>query len=283
MSGPQDHRITTTTSSSATTKPVARKITPTASKTWKENLRRACLERARQRQRRRPSSNNNHDDDDNEDSSNMMMMVPAVRQMVEEELRQRSIAVRAPCFSDEPEPTNELSSMAMMDSDEQSNEIVVPKAQHFISEEELLELLEEMEQEMEREQASLVDDMLQRAENERQYLEEQVLDFQQWEEMHQHQDDAVPCPVCHEENLMFSGDGTMIVCPNSMDGSCSCSLQLCNNNTNNNLRTLHDLQDKLRQAYEEHSLHCHHFLTFSSQNGHLQASCSACSGSLQLV
>lgn len=168
----------------------------------------------------------------------------------------------------------------VVDSDDKSNENV-PKAQHFISEEELYELLEEIEREMEREQALLVDDMLERVENERQYFEESVIDFQHWEEMQHHQDDAVPCPICHQANLMLSGDGSMIICPNSMDGSCS--LELCNDPRNSNLQTLHDLRHKLQQVYEEHSLQCHHFLTFSSQNGRLQANCSACLSSVQLA
>ena len=279
----------------AATKTPAQKITPvTASKTWKENLRRACLDRARQRCRLL----------DYEDAASPAVKRttnPNIRQIIEEELREQSVAIRAPCFSDDQTDHNNQKNgdsstsaeniMMVLDQLGSDNEqgasenTKEPQAQHYISEEDLYELMYELEQEMELEKAFLVDDMLQNAENERRYLEEQVIDYEQWEEiMHPQSNDVVPCPVCHEENLVLTEDGRTIICPNTMDGLCSliipCSV---NKGSTNELTTLHDLQSRLRQAYEAHSLRCHHFLTFHMRDGQLCAYCLACAGSAQLV
>jgi len=264
-------------------KSVARKITPTASKTWKENLRRACLDRARRQRRQQLSTTNNNNESqqqqqqpDDEDC----LMSPA-RRMVEEELRQQAIGIRSPCLHQQEAVDHQMET-SLDEPDEQQNGTgdahsltAVPIAHHFISEEELFELLEEVEQEMQREQALHVDDILEMAQHEKAYLEEQVIDFEQWEEMHHQHDNTVPCPVCHESNLILSNGA--IVCPNTMDGSCS--LQLPSDNL-----SLEHFQDKLRSAFDEHSMHCHHYLTFWMENdGHLRANCSACSGTVQLV
>jgi hypothetical protein len=159
-----------------------------------------------------------------------------------------------------------------------------PTSHHWISEEELYELLEEVEQEMDREQDLLVDDIMQRAENERRYLEEQVHDYEQWEEiMDQQQDDFVPCPVCHADHLILTDNGQTIICPNTMDNCCSLIIPCASNRRNNERVTLRELQAILNQVYEAHSLHCQQSLTFHMQNGHLCANCSACAGSVQLV
>ena len=284
-------------STASTKTQAARKmITPiTASKEWKENFRRSCLHRARQRCRLL----------DYKDADSPAMKHTAnyddIRQIVEEELRERTVLIRAhSCFADGQTESNhqnygdyvraENSSMAIdptvFDEDQYAVENgKVPEAQHYISEEDLYELMNELEQEMEREQAFLVDDMLQKAENERRYLAEQVLDYEQWEEiMHPQSNDVVPCPVCHEENLVLADNGQTILCPNTMNGLCSLTISCCTTTANNNeLTTLHNLQARLRQAYEAHSLRCHHFLSFRMQDGQLWAYCSACAGSARVV
>lgn len=271
------------------TKTLPRKITNIAAgKLWKANLRLACLERARRRNRMLQ-----HDDI----ASPMVKLTTpyGVRQIVEEELRHQEVQIRASWFSDDHSTENHqtcddsctgnmvitVDDRASVDASGKLNE---PTAQHWISEEELYKLLEEVEQEMDREQDLLVDDIMQRAENERRYLEEQVHDYEQWEEiMDQQHDDVVPCPVCHADHLSVTDNGQTIICPNTMDGSCSLIIPCDSTRRNNEPVALHELQAILQQAYEAHSLHCQHFLTFHMHDGHLCANCSACAGSVQLV
>jgi len=234
----------------------ARKITPTASKVWKDNLRRACLDRARSRRRRNAPA----------------AAAAAARYMVEEELRQQGIALRSPCTTQD-----------LVESADQMMEVVtdVPKANHFISEDELFELLEEVEEEIERTEAERLDDMIQQVQNEQQYLEDQIVEYEKWEEnnkLAQAAADnrlAVPCPICQDENLLQS-DNHSIVCPNHMDGSCT--MQLDNADLN-----LIDLQAIIQAAFEAHSASCHDCLSFHICEGRLLATCAVCETLMTLV
>jgi hypothetical protein len=94
-----------------------------------------------------------------------------------------------------------------------------------------------------------------------------VADFEHWEESkreaEEQSDEPVLCPICQEANLLASftreGSGyfTTITCPNHMDGSCPLLLR-----TQHNL-TLQDLEERLREAYDQHSGYCSHDLSFT--------------------
>jgi Replication protein A interacting C-terminal len=255
----------------ATASAPARKITPIASKTWKENLRRACLERARRG--RKKLAENHHADSAIENENGL-----SVRCMVEDELRQRAIAIHSPCnegqFQLEPyrDPTERMDAL-----EESCTE--VPKAHHFITEEELFELLAEVEQEIERNEALHLDEMIELARHESEYLQDQVSDFERWEESKQQYNSdstiAVLCPLCHGENLIQTPD-LSILCPNRMDGSCSMQLD-------NAVLTLHDLEARMRTAFEEHALYCHNYMCCQIQEGQLRATCSVCDTMMEIV
>lgn len=252
----------------------ARKITPVASKTWKENLRRACLDRAR---RGRSCITTNILDQNNQVESNGVSA--AARDMIEDELRQREIAIHSLCSEDRFQLTrgHDPADCSMDTVEEEPlRDAEVPRANHFITEEELFELLAEVEEEIEREEALRLEE---RIRHEMEYLHDQVSDFERWEETKQQQDTplnvAVLCPICHEENLVQSLDRS-IVCPNCMDGSCSMQLD-------NIGLTLPELQERMRASLDEHSLYCHHYLSFNIQEGHLRATCSACDTRMEIV
>ena len=251
----------------------ARKITPVASKTWKENLRRACLDRAR---RGRSCITTNILDQNNQVENSGVSA--AARGMIEDELRQREIAIHSLCSEDRFQLTrgHDPADCSMDTVEEEPlRDAEVPRANHFITEEELFELLAEVEEEIEREEALRLEE---RIRHEMEYLHDQVSDFERWEETKQHDTPfsiAVLCPICYEDNLVQSSDRS-IVCPNYMDGSCSMQLESIG-------LTLPDLQERMRASLEEHSFYCHYCLSFHIQKGHLLATCSSCDTTIELV
>lgn len=265
------HRPSNTMTRKATTGPsLARKITPTASKTWKENLHRACLDRAR---RERTEKSVNRDNRANDDHGVFL----SARFMVEDELVQRAISVQSPCSDGGHlwDAANQTPA-GLMDSSRK----VDPFSNHFITEDELFELLAEVEQEIEREDALHLDEMIEIALHERDYLQDQVMDFERWEESKQQNEEidsamTVLCPICHDANLIQS-TGRSIVCPNRMDGSCSMNLD-------NVTIVLSELQEKISMAFEQHSFNCNNCLSFQIQEGHLRAICPDCVNVLEII
>ena len=333
-------------SSPSTSVPV-RKRTPTACKTWKEKLRLACIDRARQRRRhdhendgnghersgddyRRPS----HDFDG--DSSMAIQHLPPARAILEEELRQQGITVMSPCANmdsrndQQHSPSRDGSSRySQVDSpsaagftandsginahtrdiDDSNNNAI--HANHYISEEELFELLQEVEEEMQRSEEEMRQLLAREREHE---LEQQVQDFEE----HQAQEAAsidsslwnntvplaVLCPICKEANLSETMQGG-ILCPNHMDGSCPFELRAGNGDDARQhglTLTLETICQQLRYAYEQHALHCHDCLSFEvhdntmindeqqqqqqqgqAENTSLVAVCPACETRMQLV
>jgi len=220
----------------------ARKRTPVASKSWKENLRQACLHRVRQR-RSSPEALT-----DNED-----MLSP--RLLVEHELREHGVMLISPF------------------ADRNQQHFTPQVVDHHISEEELFELLQEVEEEMQRSDGLYLEEMIKNARDQEQYLENQIADYQQWEESKTVQASIqVLCPICQEANLTKTPNGD-IVCPNHMDGSCAFYL------ADKQGTSLFDLRERLRQAYEQHNAHhCQNSLCFeiTPETSELLALCSAC-------
>lgn len=310
-----------------------RKRTPTGSKTWKEKLRLACIDRARRRRRHdhdhdHPNDGNGQDynDSDNDrqrpsggeeidgDSSMMSigMQLPPARAILDAELRQQGITIMSPCIhmnsrnehqqqmnaysSSSPSRGASTSLYSQVDSpsaaaaatftanndsginddtsgtndygDDNDNNI---HANHYISEEELFELLQEVEEEMQRSE----EEMYQLLAREREYeLEQQVQDFEQQQEQEQEAAStdvslwnftaapvAVLCPICKEANLSETMQGG-ILCPNHMDGSCPFELRAGNGHGLALALTLENLCQQLRYAYEQHALYCHDYLSF---------------------
>ena len=220
----------------------ARKRTPVASKSWKENLRQACLYRARQR-RSSPEALTDQD-----------MLSP--RLLIEDELRQHGVKLISPC----------------MDRNQQQS-TPQKSVDHYISEEELFELLQEVEDEMQRSDAIHLEEMIEIARDEEQYLENQIADYELWEESKMIEGSPVQvlCPICQEANLTNTPNGD-IICPNHMDESCSFCL------AEGQPVSLFHLRQRLRQACEQHGAHCQNSLCFeiTSDTSNLIANCSVC-------
>lgn len=172
---------------------------------WKSKLKQACLERARKRQR-----------------SDEELASPSA--MIAHEMQQQRVRLQ---LDEDP----------MDDFDE---------AEYYcMTEDEWIELLEEVEEEMERAKAQWLDQVI---EDERNQIEQQVADFEYWQEA-DGEEEGVFCPVCKDASLSLSMDGS-IVCPNAMDGSCAVQLSYRPGLDLDTLRSL------LSSAYEQHGRHC---------------------------
>jgi Replication protein A interacting C-terminal len=214
-----------------------RRITPTSShKRWKESIRQACLARVRQRQ--------------------LQQHEETASEMIENELRRHSWRVQDDIMEGVVARSNDRQEAAL-------------RASHFLSEAELFELLEEVENEMQLNNEQHLEEILHQAQNEMQYWEHQVTDYEQWQSDQQKiESTAVLCPICQDANLTQHSDGS-ILCPNAMDGSCSARLTFDS--------SLPELQHMIRSTYEEHSLHCHNHLVFRvADDSRLVATCSSC-------
>jgi hypothetical protein len=128
----------------------------TPSPGWKESLRQACLDRARRKRRdlvMRKRRQLSFDDNDGAEDQ------PA-RMVVEEELRRRGVAIHSACFEEESTAISQecgIGSDPMMaamtqDYDEVEEPMDDPYSRsigdHFISEEDLFDLLQEVENEL---------------------------------------------------------------------------------------------------------------------------------------
>jgi hypothetical protein len=283
------------------------------------------------------------------DSSMSIQQLPSARAILEEELRQQGITVVSPCINMDnrneqqqqqrqlnaysaSSPSKDMSSRySQVDSpsaaaftandsginahtsgvntDDYNNAI---HANHYISEEELFELLQEVEEEMQRSEEEMYQMLARERENE---LEQQVQDF---EEQQQEQEaasinssswnNAVPlavlCPICKEANLSETMQGG-ILCPNHMDGSCPFELRAGNGDAHQHglALTLENVCQQLRWVYEQHALYCHDYLSFEvndtmihgeqqqqqqqqqgqAENTSLVAVCPSCETRMQLV
>jgi hypothetical protein len=259
----------------------ARKRTPTACKTWKEKLRLACLDRARRRRRHDHLNDSNDHEGDEMDGD----ILPPARALLEEELRQQGITVISPCINMDSRFEQQQQQQQMMNTDSCSspsrdvsnNDSGVTDdnnnaihANHYISEEELFELLQEVEEEMQRGEEEI--DQLLAHERELE-LEQQVQEFEQQQEQEAALSEpkswnnivplatrAVLCPICKEANLSETMLGGL-VCPNHIHGSCPFELRAGHAQRQHGL-TLTRLCQQLRRAYEQHAKHCHDFLSF---------------------
>ena len=239
------------------------------SKTWKEKLRTACLDRAREKRRRTPVKK-------------VHEQVQSARLLIEKEMIEQGIVLSSPCTVspdvDSMEETPRLSSPE------------TPHASDFISEEELFELLSQVEAELEKVDTLQLEEMLEFVHGDQMDLEERIADYQEWEESSKTQQvEAVLCPICSECNLLQSLPSHRLVCPNHMDGSCDFDLPNPNN------LSLQDLRERLHLAYEHHASYCLGSLSFRVLNDsstddtachrreNLIAQCSTCGTSIPIA
>lgn len=144
-----------------------------------------------------------------------------------------------------------------------SSTLLVLDGEYCMTEEEWYELLQDVEDDLKRAEEAQLDDML---DDERRYLEEQVADYERWQE--QEEEDrrrgrcvvdgdgadhislsfghAVVCPLCQDAPLAQTPDGSL-TCPNRMDGSCPLHLEARPG------LSLSSLRHSLAAAFDEHN------------------------------
>ena len=244
------------------------KQTPVSSKAWKEKLRQRCRERLKGAKK---SPNGNV-------SSSTSMAI--ARRIVEEEMMDLGVAVDSPCIDQkQPRFTRVENIMAIMigeDPDSESTGHLTPTAHHFISEEELFDLLAEIEMEMDAADVDHYEDMLALADVEEREFEDRITDFQQQvDHDNPDLDEGVLCPLCKDAFVRQERHGSLI-CPNTMDSSCDLYI------TNRLGLTLTNFKQRLQEAYEQHALYCSENLSFQTgpcpldEAMHLFAVCIPC-------
>lgn len=151
--------------------------------------------------------------------------------------------------------------------------------EYALSEEELYDLMQEVEEEIRRSEEELLEEVLEQERCQQADLEQQIADYEEWEEsvaMHDMGvDERVVCPICCE-SVLHKATSQPVFCPNE-----ACPLQLQDENL-----TLSELKNRLRLAFEEHSHQCHGTLSFEllgsgsedcmEANHHLFGSCQLC-------
>ena len=187
--------------------------------------------------------------------------------------------------------------------------------EHAISMDEVYALMRDVEEELQREEARLLEElhaMEQQQIMEQRRMEEQIADFEQHTSMQMQQqiaaamgdipsvagvgaragapaaavtaaaNDSLPCPVCNGANLIYT-PANVIICPNTDNGRCNLRLDVtCEGLSMNNFR------DLLCRACTEHSnTGCPGALRFQmmSQFGmtNLLAGCDHCKASTMIV
>ena len=240
--------MTPTPSSSSTTKP--RPASATKRPWTKESLRKACLQRIRQNGKTTP------------------------HELVRQELLRRIVT---PCRLDyDDENENLINDDTPMDMvvDEHDEDVMVAALGRHLSEEELLSLLEELEDEMAKVEAMRIQEGLDIQQQEIDYLEGQIADFYYYHHNESSNDDeaSVLCPVCRQ-NTIIESEGEL-VCPNSMDHE-SCTFRIPKTDTI--IISLSVLREQLRKCLDGHSSHCEGDLNVScNENGRLEAFCPLC-------
>lgn len=94
----------------------------------------------------------------------------------------------------------------------------------------------------------------------RQHLEGQIAEYQNWEHQSCGEETLVLCPLCKEANLMqLSPCG--VACPNNMNGSCALRLERSSETI-----PLSSLRERLGTAYEMHASSCASPMEFHLEN-----------------
>ena len=183
------------------------------------------------------------------------------RSLVEAELKLHGVRVVSP-------PTRKWNSQAdeqstiMMDCGGEETGRNDDENLFVLTEDEVIDLMEDIEREWKQHQEKLLEEEMNRIENEEQALYESIAEYEQWREDGNGdgtQDSAVLCPVCQEAYLTTSDTwemGSDIVCPNHMDGSCALRLEPRPG------LSLTSLKERLAHAISTHVDVCSHPISF---------------------
>lgn len=205
------------------------------------------------------------------------------RQLVEAELQMHGIRIVSPRVTQETSQSQQsMEWVKVVDGDECFE----------MTEEELIELMEEIERDCRQEEEKFLENEINRIQGEEQALIDSIEDYEQWNESALSNDsatDSVLCPLCQECNLVSSNACEMgydIVCPNSMDDSCAFALPARPG------LLLSNLKDRLAETIRSHAMQCSQQITFEVLNedpsvdtatAQLWAICYSCDTRLCLI
>ena len=251
---------------------------------WKESLREACIARARKNRQALIWQKRHQPADEvlTMDTGDGPCCNDDIRSLVEQELRQQGVdLVTLQDVSHCDVYQAKHSPSCQPQNGEHENCHVMNDDCHFLSEEELYELLQDVEEELRRSEEILLEEILEQEQRQMEEMEQQIADYQAWEDslaLNGGEQDVVICPVCCEA-MLRQPSPTKISCSND-----ACHFQLCGQTL-----SLADLKDKLQYACEKHSsVGCPCTLTMDilpsndytedlmQVNGHLFGSCLDC-------
>jgi hypothetical protein len=223
---------------------------------WKESLRQACVARARKnrkdliwKKRHMPAE---------EATITSGFTTPQrsgnddVRSLVEQELRQQGIAVVTPASSHyeyleasgapRSQPHHHQQHNRPLDAHRHQSWLL--EDSHVLSEEELYELLQEVEEELRRSEEELMEEVLEEERWHKEDFDQQVAHYEEW-----------------EDSMAISGDESIVICPICCEAvlrqhsptKIACSNDACHFHVTGQTLSLPDLKERLRRAFDEHS------------------------------
>lgn len=252
-----------------------KKNSDTKNKAWKNRIREACLNRVRRQRQDQP-----------DDRTMMMTTTQTVandgsyvdsRLLVEAELKLHGVRVVSPPNKSNwnyPLPQNLQQSTVPMMMDCGGEEEALPSNNDddvlVMTEDEVFDLMEEIEREWKQQNEKLLEEEMDRIENEQQALYATIADYERDEAVINDGDAVVLCPLCQEANLTTSQCteiGDDIVCPNQMDESCSLRLEARSG------LDLSSLRERLAQTISSHAEICNCTITFQMSHEYTSEDC----------
>jgi hypothetical protein len=196
--------VATTPLDAAAAAAAPRRITPIAcSKGWKRRLYRDCLDRTRRARAQGVPTPDRMAYDLLRQHAIEIQVVPSWRHGENDTNCQSSSSSSRDCLEIQEEA--ETSRMSIDDNDNDNtppphNDDELGVA-HYITEEELFELMKEVEDEIEREEMLRHEQIFRLDQLDRHCLQEQVAEFEEW----QQQSTMAPplCPTCYEETILM--------------------------------------------------------------------------------
>uniref|UniRef100_A0A7S3DMA8 Uncharacterized protein n=1 Tax=Entomoneis paludosa TaxID=265537 RepID=A0A7S3DMA8_9STRA len=274
-----------TIGSSASTTPVAQRNKRNVTQ-WKDQVRQACLRRAMQSKlrRKRPLQSNNLQ----EPLQSHLSSSSSPRAFLEDELRLRGVNVESPILVRE---THRSAQDQKPDDVDMMDEALEEHEAYTMTEDEFIDLLEEIEAELKTRQLE------EELDREEEMMQDHIAAFESVEEPNETSSCSSICPLCQGRTLLLSYDsstGTSIVSCNrlldtnhqtsedssgeNMQISESCPFLLAG------IDTLSNLQQRVEVAQTTHADFCSNpSLQFSNPSpSSLSASCQMCEMTMML-
>lgn len=233
---------------------------------WKEDLRRACLERARQSRldlvRRKRGQLPTQSDNEEELSPLMMVM---------EECQNQKVGVNTSTNTFNTVNRDDNQNFGAMELDK----TLLDSGDHTLTEDDLFEILREVEEELRLDEEIFLEEVL-KAEDD--FIEDTVADYEHWQETKKC-DEQIPCPICQTSKLAID----------SLRAEIYCTDEFCPFRKRAEMvqAPLAFFRDQLSRIHEIHSDKCSSPIRFqirSASNGGciLMVICEACNLSYEV-